>query len=408
MGIENFLFLQEMSRTMETGQLLLRVHEDQWRVDVTWKPTFEAVANLRGKNAQVLNNPDIEFKEVDGVMCVLVTWEPETFVIHHFIKKYAQTLTAEQVDFLSPASRKRTAGDDRYSATVKRSRKDRDGKISAELTFSSAWEPMPAKFNPSDKLKGSVQNIDHVRKELEIKWPDMKVDLEDFYRQYPDILSSEQYIAAVGELSAKPASTVYDGYSKNGESTKQEANRRFVDGMVKALGELPSGVFAVVFLDAEGLRTLASVKLGLDKNPQVVQDKDVQLVAVNFSSEPFRDVALLPHAKEDACLSLYSMRQTLVYTGVPIASIFLDYCSTFKKEVMDDVEMLFKRRKLADVSFVSLTVSRRKAILNTPDLVFDQVAELARANQYRLTEISRQLYGLMMVLHMECRRDVFS
>jgi hypothetical protein len=360
--------------------------------------------NLRGKNADVLNNPEIEFKEVDGVMCVLVNWEKETFVIHHFIKKYSQILTTEQVDFLSPASRKRTAGDDRYAATVKRARKDRDGKIVAELTFSSAWEPMPPKFNPCDKLRGSVQNIDHVRKELEIQWPDMKnVDLQDFHRQYPDILSSEQYIAAVGELSAKPVAAVYDGYSKNGDSTKQEANRRFVDGMVKTLGELPSGVFAVLFLDAEGLRTLASVKLGLEKNPGIVQDKDVQLVAVNFSSEPFRDVALLPHAKQEACLSLYSMHQTLVYTGIPVAAIFLDYCSTFNQDVTDDVELLFKRRKLADVSFVSLTVSRRKAILNTADLVFAHVAELARANHYHLTEISRQQYGLMMVLHMECR-----
>lgn len=397
-----------MSHYLDSENALLRLHEDRWRVDVTWKPTYEAVANLRGKNLEVLQNPDIEFKEMDGVLCALVNWEPETFVIHQFIKKYGQILTEAQVDFLSPASRKRTSGDHLYAANVKRSRKDRDGKIVADLSFSSAWEPMPPKFNPCDKLRGSVQNIDHVRKELEIKWPDMNnVDLEEFHRQHPDILTSEQYIAAVGEHSAKPIAAVYDGYSKNGDATKQEANRRFVNGMVESLGELPSGVFAVLFLDAEGLRTLASVKFGLDKNPQVVQEKDVQLVAVNFSSEPFRDVALLPHAKQDACLSLYSMRQTLVYTCIPIAAIFLDYCSTFNKQVMDDVELIFKRRKLADVSSMSLTVSRRKAVLNTPDLVFEHVAQLALANHYCLTEISRQQYGLMMVLHMECRREVF-
>jgi hypothetical protein len=381
---------------MDKPKLSLHVHQDKWHVDAQWEPGFEPVSNLQGANLKVLDDPDVELKVIEGVLCVHVEWQPETFVIHQFIKKFGDTLTPEQLDLLSPPSRKRQAGDDQCAATIKRPRKAADGKLTADLEFSPVWEKWPSKFKPTDKLKAHVRDIDHINKEVELQWPPMRnVDLEKFRGDYPNILTDEQYIAAVGELSAQ-SQNMYNGYTKNGEH-KQEANRLFADGLLKSLQSLPAGQYVVAYLDAEGLRTTASVKRALEAYPH----KDVQLLAVNRDPHAFRDVAVLPHAA-GVCLSMTSMHHALKFTLAPIAGIFLDYCSTFNTAVLDDINLLFRERKLAGTSFVSLTVSRRNAVLDSPELVLEVVVSLAEVYGYTLTVIQKQQYGLMMVMHMEC------
>jgi hypothetical protein len=137
---------------MDKPKLSLHVHQDKWHVDAQWEPGFEPVSNLQGANLKVLDDPDVELKVIEGVLCVHVEWQPETFVIHQFIKKFGDTLTPEQLDLLSPPSRKRQAGDDQCAATIKRPRKAADGKLTADLEFSPVWEKWPSKFKPTDKL----------------------------------------------------------------------------------------------------------------------------------------------------------------------------------------------------------------------------------------------------------------
>lgn len=394
--VECFFFAQI---TMAHAKLTLTVHEDGWHVDAHWESGFEPVENIKGDNLKVLDGA--EFKDIDGVPCVYVNWKKETFIIHKFIKRFGHTLTPEQLDLLSPQTRKRRAGDTQCSATIKRPRKAANGKLTADLEFSTMWEKWPPKFNPANKLKAHVRAIDHVTKEVELQWPEMKnVDLEQFRKDYPDILTDEQYIATVGQLSTQSQS-LYNGYTKNSEH-KQEANRLFADGFVKTLRSLPPSRYVVAYLDAEGLRTTASVKRALEDNP--IMNMDLQLLAVNRDPQAFRDFAVLPHTT-GVCLSMTTMHDAIKFTGAPIAGVFLDYCSTFNTSVLDDINLLFRDRKLADTSFFSLTVSRRNAVLDSADLVLEVVVSLGEVYGYTLTEVARQQYGLMMVMHLKVCRE---
>jgi hypothetical protein len=386
----------------------LQVHEDGWHVDVHWNRTWEPVSKLKGPNAEVLEDSDLEFKERDGVLCAFVPWHPEkNCVIHKVLKKYADLLTPDQVDLLSPATRKRKPDDDLYSTTIKRPRKGPHGKIFSDLEFSPTWAPWPQGF-PRVPLKAPVLSVDHVNRAVEFQWgPMTNVDLAQFRADYPNLIDDNQYIKAVGEASsqavglARPAKTGYNGFSKNG-SDKQLANATFAAGAVNCLAGLPPGIFCVTFLDAEGLCTTAAVTQALKNSPDALENKTVRVVPVNDSPTILQEAAHLPHAKQ-LTVEVRRMCEALELASHPIAAVFLDYCCTLNQSVLHDLTLLFSKRKLSDCAFLSLTVSRRKSAITTPELAFETVVEIARQFGCRPTLHSKQTYGLMMVLHMECR-----